>query len=82
VFLCDLAVQRADENPVDKSKRDRMSFPLRLPTHWLNPNPPKGKGPGDRAGGELLMSYTKMDSTRQPSLSSRSMPIRWQPTNP
>jgi CRISPR-associated protein Cas6/Cse3/CasE subtype I-E len=39
-----------------------MEFPLRLPSHWLKPDKPKGKSPGARPGFDhSVMSYTKMD---------------------
>lgn len=39
-----------------------MDFPLRLPSHWLNPSKPKGKSPGgERSFAHSVMSYTKMD---------------------
>jgi CRISPR-associated protein Cas6/Cse3/CasE subtype I-E len=40
-----------------------MDFPLRLPSHWLNPSKPKGKSPGaaNRSFDHSVMSYTKMD---------------------
>jgi CRISPR-associated protein Cas6/Cse3/CasE subtype I-E len=38
-----------------------MEFPLRLPSHWLKPDKPKGKSPGERSFDHSVMSYTKMD---------------------
>jgi CRISPR-associated protein Cas6/Cse3/CasE subtype I-E len=39
-----------------------MEFPLRLPSHWLKPDQPKGKSPGaTRPFAHSVMSYTKMD---------------------
>jgi CRISPR-associated protein Cas6/Cse3/CasE subtype I-E len=39
-----------------------MEFPLRLPSHWLRPDKPKGKSPGSKSGfSHSVMSYTKMD---------------------
>lgn len=39
-----------------------MEFPLRLPSHWLKPDKPKGKSPNARPGFDhSVMSYTKMD---------------------
>ena len=39
-----------------------MEFPLRLPSHWLKPDKPKGKSPGAKPGfDQSVMSYTKMD---------------------
>lgn len=39
-----------------------MDFPLRLPSHWLKPDKPRGKSPGSKAGfSHSVMSYTKMD---------------------
>ena len=39
-----------------------MEFPLRLPSHWLKPDKPKGKSPGAKPGFDhSVMSYTKMD---------------------
>lgn len=39
-----------------------MDFPLRLPSHWLRSDKPKGKSPGAKTGFDhSVMSYTKMD---------------------
>jgi CRISPR-associated protein Cas6/Cse3/CasE subtype I-E len=39
-----------------------MEFPLRLPSHWLKSEKPKGKSPGSKSGfSHSVMSYTKMD---------------------